>query len=151
VIISDLAARVNVRYVVQDVETGETLRQGETHNLVTNAGLDLIRDFLDSQAPDGLTHFAVGTDGTAVAAGDTTLGGEVFRDVFTQTTPTAQTLAISYFLGSGDANSNSLAEAGLFNDASAGTMFARVVLSPAIAKTSSIAVTFTWTINLGAS
>lgn len=56
-----------------------------------------------------------------------------------------------YYLGSGSANGNTLGEAGLFNAASGGTMFARVKLSPTIVKTSSIAVTFTWTINLGAS
>jgi hypothetical protein len=42
-------------------------------------------------------------------------------------------------------------EAGIFNAASGGTMLCRVKLSPTIVKTASIAVTFTWTINLGAS
>jgi hypothetical protein len=84
--------------------------------------------------------------------GDTTLGTEVFRDVFTSKTYAAGQIIIKYFLASGSANGNTLTEAGLFGDdatgaADSGTLFARVVHS-GVAKTSSIAITYTWTITI---
>lgn len=140
----------NVQVTVQDAATGAILAQQEHQNLVVSGGLNLIRDLLDGDSVAGLTHFAVGTGTTAVASTQTTLGNQVFRDTVTQRTSNTQQLIVSYYLASGSANSNTLSEAGLFNSASGGTMFARVLLSPAITKTAAIAVTFNWAINLGA-
>lgn len=142
---------VNVQAVVTDADTGAILSRQEHHNLVVDAGLNAVRDFLDAGTGNALSHFALGTGTTAATAADTTLDTEVFRDAFVGTATSNKTLTISYFLNSGDANGNTLSEAGLFDDPTTGTMFARVLLSPAIVKTSSIAVTFTWTINMGAS
>lgn len=140
----------NVQVTVQDAATGAILAQQEHKNLVVSGGLNLIRDLLDGDSVAGLTHFAVGTGTTAVASSQTTLGNQVFRDTVTQRTSNAQQLVVSYYLASGSANSSTLSEAGLFNAASGGTMFARVLLSPVINKTAAVAVTFNWTINLGA-
>jgi len=150
---SDQALRigVNVQAVVTDADTGATLDSQEHHNLVVDGGLNAVRDFLDAGTGNALSHFAVGTGTAAVTAADTDLDTEVFRDAFVGTATSNKTLTISYFLTSGDANGNTLSEAGLFDDPTAGNMFARVLLSPPIVKTSSIAVTFTWTINMGAS
>lgn len=141
----------NVLVEVQDADTGAVMASESVHNLVVNAGLNLIRDLLDGDAVAGITHLAVGTGTVAVTASDTALGSEQFRDTVTSRTSNAQQLVVSYYLGSGSANGNTLTEAGLFNAAAAGTMFARVKLASTIVKTASIAVTFTWTINLGAS
>ena len=141
----------NVQVTVQDAATGAIVSQQEHRNLVVSGGLDLIRDLLDGDAVDGLTHFAVGTGTVAVASSQTSLDDEQFRDTVTQRTSNAQQLIVSYYLASGSANGNTLSEAGLFNDASTGTMFARVLLNPAVPKTSAVAVTLNWTINLGAS
>jgi hypothetical protein len=148
--ISQVNVSANVQVTVQDADTGEILSQQEHKNLVVSDGLNLIRDLLDGDAVAGLTHFAVGTDTNPVSSTQSTLGTEVFRDSVTQRTSNAQQLIVSYYLASGSANSNTLSEAGLFNDASAGTMFARVLLSPSIPKTAAIAITLNWTINLGA-
>ena len=142
----------NIRIEVRDATTGEVLHVQEHRNLVVNAGLNLIRDFLDGDAPTAPSHFGYGTGTTAATAGDTALGGELARDAFTSKVGTgAQQQVYTYYLTSGTANGNTLGEVGLFNAASGGTMLARAVLSPTIVKTASIAVTFTWTINLGAS
>ena len=90
---------------------------------------------------------AVGTGLAAPTHGDTALGAEVFRDVFTQTTPATGRILYRYFLGPNDANGNTLAEVGLLNAASLGTLYARVVLMSPIVKTISIAVTFGWTLS----
>ncbi len=126
------------------------VRRERLHNMTVDAGLNLIRDFLNGDAPTDLTHFAVGTGSTAAAAGDTTLGTEVFRAAVTQRTKTSKQLTVKYYLPSGSANGNTLAEAGLFNHVSAGTMFARAVLASTIAKTASVAVTFTWELTFAA-
>jgi hypothetical protein len=142
----------NVHIEVHDVVTGELLAEQTHRNLVVNAGLNLIRDFLDGDAPTAPTHFGYGTGTNAVTAGDTALQTQLARDVFTSKTGTnAQQQIFTFYLGSATANGNTLAEAGIFNAASGGTMLCRVKLSPTIVKTASIAVTFTWTINLGAS
>lgn len=145
-----MSVDANVLVTVREVATGEIVGQWQQHNLVVTAGLNLIRDLLDGDAVAGLTHLAVGTGTNAVLASDTALQAEVFRDAVTSRTSANQSLVVSYYLGSPSANGNTLAEAGLFNAASAGTMFARVKLASTIAKTASLAVTFTWTINLGA-
>lgn len=141
----------NVAITVHDAETGAVLERQEAHNLVVNTGLNLIRDLLDGDAVAGITHFAVGTGTAAVAATDTTVSTEVFRAAVTSRTSNAQQLVVSYYLPSGSANGNTLTNAGLLNAAAAGTLFARVKFASSIVKTASIAVTFTWTINLGAS
>ena len=143
--------QTNVHVAVTDAATGAVLAEQAAHNLVVNDGLNLIRDLLDGDAVAGITHFAVGTGTAAATAGDTALGTEVFRAAVTGRTSNSQQLVVSYYLPSGSANGNTLTEAGLFNAASVGTMFARVKLASSIVKTASIAVTFTWTINLGAS
>lgn len=141
---------VNVHVEVHDADTGELLHEQDVHNLVVNAGLNLIRDLLDGDAPAGLTYFAVGTSATAASAAQTTLVAETFRAAVTSRTSDAQKLTVKYYLPSGSGNGATLAEVGLFNHVSAGTMFARAVLSSTIAKTSAITVTFTWDINLAA-
>jgi hypothetical protein len=142
----------NVHVAVRDAVTGELLAEQTHRNLVVNAGLNLIRDFLDGDAPTAPTHFGYGTGTNAVAAGDTALQTQVARDTLTSKTGTnAQQQVYTYYLGSGTGNGNTLAEAGIFNAASGGTMLCRVRLNPTIVKTASVAVTFTWTINLGAS
>jgi hypothetical protein len=140
---------VNVRVYVQDVRTGLWRLHDEGHNLVTAAGLDLMRDRLKGTAA-ALSHFAVGTGNTATAAGDTALVTEVFRDVYTQVTLAAAAMTIRYYLGPNDANGHTLREVGLFNAASGPTLFARRVMVTPINKDIDTAATFEWTISIGA-
>lgn len=144
-------AGVNVRVWRHDQRTGLITLHDEGHNLVTAAGLNLIRDRIRGVSMvDPLSHFAVGTGNTAAAAGDTALETEVFRDVYTQITLSAGTIVIRYYLGPNDANGNTLQEAGLFNAASGGTLYARRVLSSPIVKTINDAHTFEWSLSFAA-
>lgn len=146
---------VNVKKEVHDAVTGELLRTEETHNLFVDAGLNMLRDFLNVGAVTGLNRFAIGTGTTAVTAADTLLVTEVFRDQFTQKTTASKQLTVKYFLASGSANGNTITEAGIFgngatNTANSGTLFARV-LQTADAKTSAEAWTFSWIFTFSAS
>lgn len=148
-LIIDFKIAVNVRIDVLDAQTGKVLYTEEYHNLVVKAGRNMVRDFLNGLAPAALSHFAIGTGTTAVNQNDTALQTEVFRDTITKRTPTDGKLQVKYFLASTAANGSSLAEAGILNAASGGTLFARVTHT-AIAKTSSVAVVYTWDININA-
>jgi hypothetical protein len=144
----ELELGVNVRVWVQDVRTGLWRLHDEGHNLVTDAGRNLIRDRMRGVSlVDALSHFAVGTSNTAAANADVALGAEVFRDIFTQTSSGTASVVIRYYLGPNDANGNTLREAGLFNASSGPTLYARRVLASAITKTIDVASTFEWTLN----
>lgn len=142
--LSDVFAVVNVRIDVFDVDTGGLLESQNVHNLVVDAGRNLLRDFLNRASVVGISHFGVGTGTAAVTAADTSLQTQVFRDVFTRVVTDVGRLQVQYYLASGSANGHALTEAGLFNAATGGVMYARVRFASTIAKTSSIAVTFTW-------
>lgn len=141
--------RINVGIAEWDARTGALIGHQVQHNLAVTAGRNLIRDLLAGDAVAGLTHFALGTSGTAVQASDTALGVEVHRDIFTTTTKDSAKLTIEYFLSSVSANGYTLREAGLFNDGTAGSMYARVVLSNPIEKNASKSLTFTWELTWG--
>lgn len=150
-----LAPRVNVRVRVWDASTparaaraqagrGELLAETIGHNRVPTSGRNLLRDLLNGDALSGLTEFGIGDDDTATTNNDTALGNELLREALTDTSKSTLKLTAQYFLSSTLLNGETLREAGLFTDE--GTLFARYVLDTPIAKTSSIAVTFTWEI-----
>lgn len=137
---------VRGRLRIQLYEGEKLLRDEWQDNQITNDGLDLVRDILggNNTAP---THIAVGTDATAPVIGDTALVTEVFRNDITRRIRTAQKITFQLFLGTGDANGNTLVEAGIFNRFAAGDMLSRVTFA-AIIKTSAITAILTWEITL---
>lgn len=144
-----IAGRLTV--LVRDARSGRFVARIVSRNLVVLAGRNLIRDRLQAGAVAALTHFAVGTSNAAVTSGDTALQAEVFRDTITQFVNGSGILTVKYYLATGSANGNTLAEAGLLNASSGGTLFSRVVLASTIVKTTSIAVTFQWDFTITAS
>lgn len=144
-----VAARVNVCIETVDARTGRVVCRAWRHNLVVDAGLNLLRDLVYG---DGVTisHGAVGTDATAPAAAQVALGAEVFRDQISQRTKQTASLVVKFVVGSQDANGLTLREAGLFNAATDGTLYARVVPEEVV-KTDAILVIFTWSLTWEAS
>ena len=55
----------------------------ELKNLVVTAGLGYIASRMKEATATAMTHMAIGTDNTAAAAGDTTLGTEAARQALT--------------------------------------------------------------------
>jgi len=136
-------ARCNVRIVVGDERTGEE-RVVETHNLVVDAGLDLIRDRIRGASNAFLTHVAFGSDATAPDAGQTELGAEVARYAFEQAPSSgAGSLEYTYYLPSGTGNLGLLSEVGILTASVAGTMYARATFAT-IDKTGSTYVKVVW-------
>lgn len=142
-VVAGIIPVVNVTICKIDAATGRIVGVVRRHNLVPTAGRNLLRDFLAGDGPAALSHVALGTGTTTPAATDTALQAEVFRDVITQRIKDTAKLTVKYYLGTQYANGYTLAEAGLFNAATGGVMYARVTFPPD-AKTVSQAWTFTW-------
>jgi hypothetical protein len=144
-----IGVRGDISVAVHDVASGRLLETRQVKNLVVTAGRNLLRDLLRgiNTAP---THVAVGTGTAAVQASDAALAIEVHRNTITQRVSDTGQLTIKFFLPSGAANGQTLAEAGIFNAAAGGDMLSRVTYA-GIAKTASITVTYTWTISFIAS
>ena len=91
---------------------------------------------------------AVGTGGTAAAAGDTALGTELDRNALTSRTDATNVVTYVGNWAGGDATSATIQEAGIFNASSVGTMLARATFT-AINKGASDTLAITWTVTIG--
>ena len=138
-----IGVAVNVR--VRVFKRGVMVRETWTHNKVVDVGLNVMRDRLGN-GNFNPSHIAVGTDNTAPVAGDTLLGTEVFRKAITFTDIDDNSVSFECFLGSTEANGNTLAEAGLFNNMfdDRQEMFSRVLITPTIAKDAETTATIAW-------
>ncbi len=100
-------------------------RQGQ--NVITTVGKEMLARFLQSSTTSGantLKFIAIGTGSTAEAAGDTALGTELARTTgtVTYTSGAIYEVAATFPAGTG---TGAIAEYGLFNTATVGTMFSR--------------------------
>ncbi len=78
-----------IRVTVRDL-AGRVLEVSEFPNLITNAGLNLLRDGLNGNETDTEIKFlAVGDDSTPPLIGDAALGNETFRKARTSFTDPA--------------------------------------------------------------
>jgi hypothetical protein len=122
-------------------------------NLITNAGFAGIASRINGAGSEALfDYIAVGTDNTAAAVTDTTLGAEISSGGLSRaqgtasrvtTTVTDDTAQISKDFSV--SSSFAIVEAGLFNASSSGVMLARQVFS-AVNVVSSDTFTVTWKI-----
>ena len=127
---------------------GELKTERRIENLVVTTGRDAIIERLDSSpGTTQPTHMAVGTGSTAPAAGNTTLGAEIDRNALTSNTASGGVLTMVGNWAAGDATNTAIAEAGVFNAASSGTMYSRATFT-AIDKGASDTLQITWTYTL---
>ena len=128
---------------------GELKDSRQVDNLVVTAGKNHIADQLSS-SPGGsaMSHMAVGTGTGSPAAGDTALGTEIDRNALTSRTDATNVVTYVGNWAAGDATNSAIAEAGIFNASSSGTMLARATFT-AINKGASDTLTITWTVTVG--
>lgn len=131
---------------------GEVVR--EIDNLVVTAGKTWVASRMQGVADAAMTHMAIGTGTTAASVGDTTLETEVARVVLNVSGGVASTntltFACTFVADVPDVTAPATApitEAGVFNDASAGTMCAHTVF-PVINKGEADSMTITWVITI---
>lgn len=128
-----------IRIVLRDTRGRFLPGSGRTFdNLITNAGLNLVRDGLIGAKTDTAIHYvALGTGTTAPAVTDTQLGAEVFRKAVTSQVAGASAgqAVTTLYVSPGDAAGVVIGEIGWFAGASAtsaansGVMVARVLYS----------------------
>lgn len=126
-------------------KNGEVVR--DIPNTIVTAGKNGIASLITG-AGSVMTHMAVGTGTTSVAAGDTTLVTEGDRNALSVSggAPSTNTIVYTSIWNAGD-GTGALTEAGLFSASTGGTMLARTVFS-AVNKGSSDVLTITWTVTI---
>jgi hypothetical protein len=111
--------------------------------MIVNSGLNLMRSFLNGEAPDPPSHMAIGTGTISANGADTTLGTEVLRKAITKNlAATNGVIEYSINVLSTEANGNALSEVGVLNAALSGDLLLRKVHLP-YSKTSAFGVKYT--------
>ena len=123
---------------------GEVVK--EVPNLVVTAGKEYVASRMKDTTKDAMSHMAVGHGSTSAAAGDTALGSELDRQALTATTGSSNEITYVATFGAGD-GTGAIAEAGLFNAASAGDMLCRTTFG-VINKAASDSMTITWVVTV---
>ena len=122
------------------MDQGKTLQEAQSilvpvhlsrvHNLITNAGKVLARNWACDTESTGLTYHAIGTGTTTPANDDTALVTEVQRKIFTNRTPSGYEVLFSCFYTAAQCTYD-IQECGIFGGAAAtaaadsGTLFSR--------------------------
>jgi len=151
--IDNLTLKGSLRMVLRDAN-GEVKDERFIDNLVVTVGKSHVTSRMIGVTQNIMSHMSVGTNNTAAAAGDTTLGTELAKVAFdatqTQTTTTTTDDSVTHVAtfpaGTG---TGALVEAGIFNAAGAntGVMLCRTVFS-VINKGASDSLTITWKVVL---
>jgi len=140
-----LAGRAHFTLIGKD---GEVKEDRYEDNLVTTVGLGHIADQLSSSPGDAaMGYMALGSGTSGPAAGDTTLGNEFGtggRNALTGRTDSGAIVTYTCTFSAGE-STGAITEAGIFNDASAGKLLARLVFG-AINKATADTLAITWTL-----
>lgn len=139
----------DLHIVIKDALTGEVKVDRLEKNLVVTVGKEWIASRMAGATSPVMGWVAVGTDSTVPVVGNTTLGAEAARVATTVSGGTASSNTVTYVAtfpaGTG---TGALVEAGIFNNASTGTMLSRTTYS-VINKGSGDEMTITWVITVG--
>lgn len=122
---------------------GNIKEERSVPNLVVTVGKTAIASRLIGPATAVMSHMALGLSATTPAAGNTTLGAESARVVFSAT-PTAVTNEITYnaMFGAG-VGTGSIVEAAIFNAVTSGVMLCRTTFA-AVNKDVGDSLTIVW-------
>jgi hypothetical protein len=115
-------------------------------NLVVDTGLTYIISRMKESTSAPMSHIAAGTGTVDPVAVNSALGAEIGRAVITSTVAAGKTIVYSVTFVPGVAT-GAISEAGIFNDATAGTMLCRTVF-PVINKQVADTMSITWTVTL---
>jgi hypothetical protein len=129
-----------------DQATGQLKERREIKNLVVSVGKAFIASRMVAATEPVMSHMAVGSNSTAPAAGDTTLGTELGRVALSSLTSAGAVVTHSATFPAGT-GTGAVVEAGVFNAGSAGTMQCRTVF-PVVNKGADDAMQITWTVTV---
>ena len=145
-ITESITIKGNLDIVVLD-ENHNVRETRSVKNLVVSSGKNYIANRMTSNANVIMSHMAVGSGNVAPTVTDVALGSEITRIALDSTTLTANTITYVTTFGAG-VGTGSLTEAGIFNDASAGTMLCRTRFD-VVNKANSDIVVITWNVTVG--
>jgi hypothetical protein len=145
-----IKAKGTLQLVLTD-ENGN-IKQQDEHNLVVNAGLAYIASRMRDASAGVMSHMAIGSGTSAAAAADTELGSQLSTRVGLDSTTIVTTSATGdsvQYVATFDAgqSTGAVTEAGIFNNASAGTMLCRTVF-PVINKGELDTLVITWKVTV---
>lgn len=120
----------------------------EVDNLVVTDGKEFVASRMKDATVDAMSHMAIGTGNTAAAAADSALGSESARVALTSTTVSANEVTyVATFSAGTPSSAAAITEAGLFNDATTGSMLCRTVFD-VVNKGTADSMTITWTVTV---
>lgn len=135
--------------IVQRInELGQVVETREIPNLVVAVGKNFIASRIAGTASAVMSHMAIGSDSTAAASGNTTLGTELGRVALGTAGGAASANAVTFTAtfpagtGTGDVK-----EAGIFNASTAGTMLCRTTF-PIVTKQAGDSIAITWVVTV---
>jgi hypothetical protein len=139
----------NVKMFFENTKTKE-VEIITLHNIACTVGKNSLANRLIGATKGEITYFAVGTGTDAPAAGDTTLGTEIYRKQISVRSVSGAIATFRIFFNTSEAN-DTLKEIGLFGDdatvtADTGTLFARAAVDKT--KTSSETLTIDWDVEI---
>jgi hypothetical protein len=140
-----ISTEIPVRGDVQIFKDGKLLL--EKKNLIVTVGKTFLADAFLGAAGNAFNYVGVGTGTASPAITDTALSAEIARVAFTSVTQVDNVITTSTAFTAGVAT-GTWAEAGIFNDSSAGTLFSRVTFS-SISKGALDSVVVNWVITIG--
>ena len=140
----DETIKVRGRVIVE--VNGEVV--SDTSNVVTTLGLARFAALIAGTGATAPTHMGIGTGTTAATAADTTLETEVDRNALVATSASGAVVTYRAYWAKTDGNTNTVAEVGLFDAASSGTLIARTILSSTVVKNNTKAHSISWTFTL---
>lgn len=127
-------------------ENNELVLQVEVPNLVVTAGKQHIAERIISDTETKISHMAIGSGSTVPAAANTALVSEITREPLVTAIRSGSNITYTAVFPIG--STGSLYEAGLFNDASGGTMMCRTTF-PVISKLATDTIAISWTVTVG--
>ena len=130
-------------------ESGDVKDSFEVKNLVVNAGKDFIAASMlktTSNSPAAMSHMALGTTNTSASGANTALGSEVGRVALGSATNSQNVVTYTATVPAGT-GTGAIVEAGIFNDASTGTMLCRTTFA-VVNKAAADAMSITWTVTV---
>lgn len=140
-----------VRCVLTDVNTGKE-EVHEVNNLIVTVCKNMVAARLAGEGNDcNITYGAVGTNNTAPAASDTTLGTELARKAVSLVSRSGNVVTCTTFFSTTEAN-GAIKEVGMFGQAASatpdsGTMINRTLISFTKSSSQTLSIQGTFTIN----
>ncbi len=125
---------------------GSIKKELHLKNLITTVGKEFIVSRMGGSSANVMSHMAIGTNSTAAAASNTTLGAELTRKALSAAVVTGQSIEYSAVFGAGE-GTGAITEAGILNAASAGTLLNRLTFS-VVNKDAADILIVNWTVSL---